>query len=238
MDGHQDEWIGARAVGRRLAVGLAGLLLSASAARADINITPAVAVFDSKATDNTIIVTNDGKDLTFVTARVRAVDAPGEKDENLRFEPNPGVVGLLATPNRMVLEPGERRAIRLLAMKAPSDADRVWRVHIAPSIGKLKEGQSGVAFEIAYDALIIQRAAKAKPSITGRRSGKQLTLTNSGNSFAMISAIEQCPGGACKKLPGIRLYAGKTWTTELPDAESAVTITVDGVGARKETLRY
>lgn len=216
---------------------LLGLLLCAPAA-AGISITPAVMVIGAGPGDNMITVTNDGNELAFVTARVRSVDAPGERDEKLRFEANPAAAGLLATPNRLVLEPGERRAIRLLALNPPSDGDRVWRVHIAPSIGKLKEGQSGVAFEIAYDALVIQRAAGAKPAIFGRRSGKQLSLINSGNSFAMISAIEQCRGGACTWVPGRRLYAGKSWTADLPDPADPVSVTVETGNGRKEVLRF
>lgn len=220
----------------RLAL-LLGLAL-ASPASADISITPAVVVFDARDADNTIVVTNDGKDLAFVTARVRSVDAPGESDEKLRYDPNPAALGLLATPNRMVLEPGERRAIRLLAMYPAGAADRVWRVHIAPSIGKLKEGETGVAFAIAYDALIIQRAAEAQPAVRGTRSGKLLTLTNRGNSFAMISAIEQCRGGACTRLPAKRLYAGKIWSADLLDAAAPVLVTVEVAKGRKETLRF
>jgi P pilus assembly chaperone PapD len=216
---------------------LLGLAL-ASPAAADISISPAIVVFEARASDNTIVVTNDGKDLAFVTARVRSVDAPGESDEKLRFEANPAAVGLLATPNRMVLEPGERRAIRLLTMSPAGDADRVWRVHIAPSIGKLKEGQSGVAFEIAYDALIIQRAAQAAPNVRGTRSGRQLTLTNTGNSFAMVKAIEQCHGSACTRLSQRRLYAGKSWTAQLADPADPVSVTVEIVNGRKETLRF
>lgn len=227
----------ARSKGRLRIALLLGLAL-ASPAAADISITPAVVVFEARSDDNSIVVTNDGKDLAFVTARVRSVDAPGEKDEKLRFDPNPAAVGLLATPNRMVLEPGERRAIRLMAMHPAGEADRVWRVHIAPSIGKLKEGQSGVAFEIAYDALIIQRAANAKPAVRGTRSGKLLTLTNAGNSFAMITAMEQCRAGTCTKLPAKRLYAGRTWTADLPDAADPVSVTVEVARGRKETLRF
>jgi len=222
----------------RLRLALLLGLACASRAAADISISPAVVVFDARSADNTIIVTNDGKDLAFVTARVRSVDAPGEQDEKLRFDPDPAAVGLLATPNRMVLEPGERRAIRLLAMNPAGSDDRVWRVHIAPNIGKLKEGQTGVAFEIAYDALIIQRAAQASPAIRGQRSGKLLTMTNAGNSFAMISAIEQCRGSSCTKLPAKRLYAGKVWTADLPDPADPVSVTVETVNGRKETLRF
>lgn len=213
-------------------------LCLATPAAAGISITPAVVIIDARSGDNTIIVTNDGNELAFVTARVRSVDAPGEKDERLRFEANPATAGLLATPNRLVLEPGERRAIRLLTLNPASDADRVWRVHIAPSIGKLKEGQSGVAFEIAYDALIIQRAAGAKPAISGQRSGNQLSLTNAGNSFAMIGAVEQCRGGACTKLQGRRLYAGKTWIADLPDPADPVSVTVEAANGQKEVLRF
>jgi P pilus assembly chaperone PapD len=219
-------------------LGLVFLALTfASPASADISISPAVIVFDNSATEQTIIVTNEGKDLAFVTAKVRSVEAPGEGDEKLHFDPNPARIGLLATPNRLVLEPGEQRAIKLLATNGAGPSDRVWRVQIAPAVGQLKQGQSGIAFIIAYDALIIQRAVQAKPTVSGQRSGKSLTLMNNGNSFAMIST-QQCRSGACKELVKKRLYAGKSWTEELPDAISPVTVMIEGVGGRKETLRF
>lgn len=217
---------------------MAALFGGAPPASADIAISPAVVVFEPGASGRTIIVTNKGKDLVFVTVKVRTVMAPGAAEERLQANPNPAVLGLLATPSRLVLEPGEQRGVRLLPIGPSGDTDRVWRVHIAPAAGPLKHGQSGVAFVIAYDALVIQRPTKPDPDITARRSGKTLTLTNRGNSFAMVTGLEQCLGSQCTKLAGKRLYAGQVWVAELPQADLPVTVTVVGAGGQKRTLRF
>lgn len=218
------------------ALALAALML-ASPAAADITISPAVIVFESGATSRTIVVANQGKDLTFVTAKVRAVAAPGGADEKPQANQNPAVLGLLATPSRFVLEPGEQRGVKLMTIAPAGDKDRVWRVQLAPAVGELKPGQSGVAFVIAYDALVIQRAANAKPALAGQRAGRTLTLTNRGNSFLMVNSVEQCSAGACTTLPGKRLYAGQVWHTQLPGADAPVTIVLQGLRNRKELLR-
>ena len=216
---------------------VAALATVASSAAADISVSPTVIIFESRAREKTVIVTNEGKEMAFVTTRVRVVTAPGETDEKLHADLNPAVLGLLATPARIALEPGEQRGVRLMTIAAAGDKDRVWRVQLAPVVGDLKPGQSGVAFVIAYDALVIQRAANARPMVAGTRAGRTLTLTNRGNSFAMVSAVEQCAGSACTTIPGKRLYAGQTWTMQLPASDTAVTATIEGVGNRKESLR-
>lgn len=207
-------------------------------ANADISISPAVVVFEPKATDQTLMVTNEGSELAFVTAKVRSVTRPGEADEQLRADSNPAVLGLLATPTRLVLEPGEQRGLRLLAIGPAGETDRVWRVHVAPAPGNLRPGQSGVAFLIAYDALIIQRAANPSQALVGQRSGDTLTLANRGNSFVLVTSIEQCRGNECTRLPGKRLYAGQAWSARLPQPDLPAIVSLQGVGGKKETQSY
>jgi P pilus assembly chaperone PapD len=222
---------------RRAAIALTALAMAASPAAADISVSRGVIIFESGASQRTIVVTNDGKDMAFVTAKVRAVAAPGEADEKLQADLNPAVLGLLATPSRFALEPGEQRGVKLMTIVPAGERDRVWRVQLAPVVGELKPGQSGVAFVIAYDALVIQRAANARPTLAGARTGRTLTLTNRGNSFVMVSSIEQCSAGTCTTVPGKRLYAGQAWNTQLPATDAPVTVTLQGVGNRKELLR-
>lgn len=220
----------------RATITLATLIVIAGRAAADISVSPTVILFESGATDRTIVVTNQGREIAFVTAKVRVVSAPGEADEKLLADPNPAAMGLVATPSRFALEPGEQRGVRLLTIGSVGNRDRVWRVQLAPAAGTLKPGQSGVAFIIAYDALVIQRAANARPSLAGQRAGRTLTLTNRSNSFVMVSSVEQCSAGKCTTLPGKRLYAGQAWTAQLPAIDGQVTVNLQGIGNRKEML--
>jgi P pilus assembly chaperone PapD len=225
---------------KRFAFAGSTAVLFATPALAGIEISPAVMILETAAKQTeAITVTNSGDKIAYVTVQPREVMARGEVDEKLRVDPNPTSLGLLATPARLVMEKGERRAVRIVAVSAPGSDDRVWRVKIAPAAGKLKAKQSGVAFLIGYDALIIQRAANAKVSVTGKRLSNVVTLTNNGNSFGMISDVKYCPAaGECTKLPDTkRLYAGRSWSVTLPQAGGTAEITVDGLNGKKDVLK-
>lgn len=219
----------------------AAAFLVAPPANAGIEVSPSIVILEPKASQEAVItVTNAGDKITYVTTQPREVMARGETDEKLRIDLNPATLGILSTPAKLVLERGERRGVRVVAVNPPGPDDRVWRVKIAPAAGKLKAGQSGVAFLIGYDALIIQRAANAAVAITGQRAGKILTLTNTGNSFGMISEIRHCPAiGECVKLPDTkRLYGGTNWSVTLPTDSGRAEVDIDGINNKRETLKF
>ena len=214
-------------------------LVAAAPAAAQITIDPAVLVIEpGNARDSNIVVANTSEDLVMVTVRPRVVAAPGEADEKIEAQPNPTISGLVATPLRLALEPNERRAVRLMPTNVAGPTDRVWRVQIVPAVGPLRSGQSGIAFIVGYDALVIQRASDPAPRVSGRRDGNILTLTNIGNSFALVTGIEQCQSvGEYVRLPGKRLYAGQSWSVELGQSGPAE-VTIEGVGRRVERQSY
>ena len=216
-------------------------LLTAMPASARIDANPAVHIFEPKASpETTVTVTNSGAGKAFVVTKVREVMARGETDEKLREDPNPETLGLIATPGRAVLEKGERRGVRIVPTGKPVNDDRVWRVLVSEVAGKVKDGQSGVAFLLAYDILIIQRPDDARVEISGKRDGKTLSLTNRGNSFGMISEVRHCPlGDTCTKLPDSkRLYGGKSWAVTLPSDTGVVEVVMQGINRKEETLRF
>jgi P pilus assembly chaperone PapD len=216
------------------------VVMFAGVAAAGIDVNPVVVIFEPRAPQEVIItVTNSGDRVTYVTAQAREVMARGETDEKLRVDPDPTTLGLIATPARLVLESGERRGVRVVAINPPGPDDRVWRVKIAPVSGRLKSGQSGVAFLIGYDALIIQRAANPTVNISGTRAGKTLTLRNTGNSFAMISEIKHCTAPTqCTKLPDTkRLYGGQIWSVTLPDEGGGVEVSIDGINNKRDVFK-
>lgn len=218
-----------------------GTLLIATPVSAHIDANPAVHIFEPKAApETTVTVTNSGNGKAFVVTKVREVMARGETDEKLREDANPETLGLIATPGRMVLEKGERRGVRIVPTGKTANDDRVWRVLVSEVAGKVKDGQSGVAFLLAYDVLIIQRPDDARVAVTGKRDGKTLTLTNSGNSFGMIAEVRHCPaGGTCTKLPDSkRLYGGKSWSVVLPSDSGTVEVMMQGINRKEETLRF
>lgn len=211
-----------------------------SAAFAAIDVSPSVIIIEPGAKpETTITVTNSAKLITYVTVEPREIMARGEPDEKLRVDRNPATLGILTTPARMVLEAGERRGIRVLTTASPGETDRLWRIKVAPVAGKIKAGQSGVAFLIGYDILLIQRAVNATVAVTGKRDGRNVTFSNSGNSFGMIGEIKQCPAtGECVKLPDAkRLYGGTSWSMTLPQDDGIVEVVVEGINNKRDVIK-
>lgn len=211
-----------------------------SGASAGIAVKPSIVVFEARSqSEQVITVTNSDDRIAYVTTEPRAVTAPGQTDEKLKSEPNPTLLGLVSSPNRLVLEPGERRGIRIVVIDPPGETDRVWRVKIAPTAGRIKEGQSGVAILVAYDALVIQRPANPVIRLVGSRAGRKFVLSNTGNSFAMVTAVRFCPAeGDCTALGSKRLYGGQNWEVDLPQDDGVVVVAYEGLRYRKEELRF
>lgn len=217
------------------------LLYCSTSVNAAIDVNPSIVILEEKATQEAVVIVSNSNDkIAYVTTEPREVMARGEADEKLRVDADPTSLGILSSPSKLVLEKGERRSVRIVAVSPPGKDDRVWRVKIAPAAGKIKAGQSGVAFVIGYDILVIQRAANPTVKVSIVRAGKKLTLSNTGNSFGMISEIRQCQdGGDCVKLKDTkRLYGNMSWTVELPQDGGRIEVDVDGVENKRETIKF
>lgn len=216
------------------------LLYCSASANAAIDVNPSIVILEANATQEAVVIVSNSNDkIAYVTTEPREVMARGEADEKLRVDANPTSLGILASPSKLVLEKGERRSVRVVAVSPPGADDRVWRVKISPAAGKIKAGQSGVAFVIGYDILVIQRAANPSVKVSIKRDGRKVTLNNAGNSFGMISEIRQCQdGGDCVKLKDTkRLYGNMSWTIELPQDGGRIEVDVDGVQNKRETIK-
>jgi len=155
-------------------------------------------------------VVNTGADPSFVSVAPREIIAPGTPLQSRKDELDPEKLGLLVSPARLILDPGERRLIRIATIAPPSDRERVYRVTVKPVVGQLKAEGSGLKLLVGYDVLVLVRPRDIKPHVSGVRSGDELTLHNDGNVSVELLDGERCPQGSniCKSLPGTRLYAG------------------------------
>ena len=189
----------------------ASALAAASPARAELVLSQLVV--DLEAGDRArqdIEVWNKGRAVTYVAVDPREIVAAGTARESGRVEPDPEKLGLLVSPSRMVLEPGQRKLLRVAAIDSGLDRERVYRVTVKPVVGQLSSDQSGLKVLIGYDLLVLARPAILKTNISGTRSGSFLILRNNGNSSVELTDGKQCDeaGKACDPLPGGRLYAG------------------------------
>ncbi|WP_375419785.1 molecular chaperone [uncultured Sphingomonas sp.] len=166
-----------------------------------------------------IEVSNDGTDVAYVVAEPAEIIAPGQPAEARTPIVDPGVGGLLVSPQRLILQPGERKTVRIAAIGPRGATDRVYRVTIKPVAGPVTAAVSALKLLVGYDVLVIYRPAAPAPKIVGERSGDVLTLRNTGNTNADLFDGRACAGSTaatCKALPSKRLYAGQAWRQTLP----------------------
>ena len=161
---------------------------------------------------------NDGDERSYVAIEPRGIAAPGTKDMHDVHSPDPEKLGLLVSPARMVLEPRERKTMRVAVIGGSSDTERVYRITVKPVSGKVEAELTGLKLLVGYDLLVLVRPAAVRQDIAISRQGRSLTLTNRGNSSVELADGKQCDaqGKDCRTLPAKRLYAGASWQQELP----------------------
>jgi P pilus assembly chaperone PapD len=166
---------------------------------------------EARATD--IEIFNDSPERSFISVEPREITDPGSAKEKGVTSPDPGILGLLVSPNRLILEPRQRRRLRIAAIAQPADRERVYRVTVKPVAGNVRSADSGLKLLVGYDLLVLVRPAVARPGLTASRSSGKLVITNRGNSSVELMEGKQCEEGgkACRPLPAKRLYSGASW---------------------------
>jgi P pilus assembly chaperone PapD len=164
-----------------------------------------------------IEVLNDGAERVYLTVEPAQITSPGMPDEARLEVRDPGELGLLVSPNRLVLEPGQRKLVRIAALKPASERDRIYRVTFKPVTGAIEANTSGLKVLVGYDVLVIVRPPHPNATITAARSPGTIVLRNDGNTNAEMFGGHQCDaaGQSCVELPSHRLYAGAVWQVPL-----------------------
>lgn len=165
-----------------------------------------------------IELSNDGAERLYVVAEPSEIVDPGLPTQARRTSGDPAVTGLLVTPQKLILEPGEHKLVRIAAVAARPPRDRVYRVTIKPVAGPVTADQSALKLFVGYDALVIYRPDQPAEALSATRSGRQLTIHNGGNTNVELAQGRQCDaaGQDCRDLPANRLYAGADWTIATP----------------------
>ncbi|QIK79724.1 fimbria/pilus periplasmic chaperone [Sphingomonas piscis] len=193
-------------------------VLTPSTARAEIVVSQLVVELQpGKVARQDVEIWNNDKDRAYVAIEPHRIVDAGQPTERRVEDPDPEKLGLLVSPARMVLEPGQHKLLRFADIVPPSDRERVYRVTIKPVVGDITANQSGLKVLIGYDALVMVRPAVAIEKVTAERSGPRINWRNEGNVSAELSEGRQCSsaGQGCVDLPGKRLYPGASWSVEL-----------------------
>ena len=165
-----------------------------------------------------IEVWNDGPERIYVVAEPSEIVGPGTIAQRRESAADPSLSGLLVSPRRMIVEPGQRRLVRVATVLPREDRDRVYRVTIKPVAGPLSAQGDAIKVYVGYDVLVIQRPASASGQITGERKGRTLRIANGTNTAWELFDGKQCDaaGRNCVALPAARLYAGTDLVVNLP----------------------
>jgi P pilus assembly chaperone PapD len=185
-----------------------------------------------------IEITNSGAEILYVSVEAAEIIDPGEASERRVSHPDPRALGLLVSPNRLALGPGERKILRFSLLQRPVGRDRIYRVAIKPAVGELTATRSALKVMVGYDVLVIARPADARPIITAARQDQALLIRNLGNTNALLFQGRQCDETEteCVELPSMRVYAGNTWQFDLPRDGPVRYLVESGNGTTMETF--
>lgn len=195
---------------------LFGLTALGGAGQAQANLALSQVILDLKpgeAPTQDIEIWNNSPERSYVVAEPAEVVSPGAPDEHRTTNPDPGVLGVLVTPQRMILEAGQKRLLRVAAVVPRGERDRIYRIAVKPVAGEVTASTTALKLLIGYDVLVIYRPEKMASEVTALRSGSAITFTNTGNTNVEMFEGRQCDaaGANCKSLPATRLYAGASW---------------------------
>lgn len=203
----------------RLAVALLATAVASAPGRANIVLSRVVVDLASGADlAQDIEIANDDKEVAYVAVAPFEIVAPGLPGERREAVVDPETGGLLVTPQRLILQPGERKTIRVAAIRPQGGVDRIFRVTIKPVAGPVSAPVTALKLLVGYDVLVIQRPASPVARIVPTRDASSLTLRNDGNTNAELFDGKVCADAAptsCRPLPSRRLYAGQTWSQPL-----------------------
>ena len=175
-----------------------------------------------------IEVWNNTDERSYVMITPAEIVDPGRPTERRLEEPDPEKLGLLVSPNRIILEPSQHKVIRIATISPAPIQDRIYRVTVKPVVGEVSGDQSGLKVLVGYDVLVIVRPSTPVQKVAGFREGRTLVLRNEGNTSAELLNGKQCNSrGHCVNLPGKRLYAGAEWRQALP-SEGTVEYLIKG----------
>ena len=201
------------------ALAFAAALGLCGAARAEMVLSQVIVdLLPGKPPREDIEVWNDGEERMYVLAEpfeIRDAGTPGEQRVAVT---EPEQASLLVSPLRLVLEPGERRTIRVATIGTRPASDRVYRVSIKPVAGTVTAEASALKVFVGYDALVLVRPEQYTGDVEATRNGRTLLLRNAGNTAQELFDGRQCDsaGGDCRDLPAKRLYPGASWEVPLP----------------------
>ena len=166
-------------------------------------------------------VSNPSDQPLYVEINPQIVLSPGTSGEDRAPITNPRQAGLLVTPNKLIVPAGSTRVVRFVKLESVPK-ERVYRITAKPIVNDLIASETALKVVIGYEILAIIYPNNPQPSLVVERSGRRLTVSNTGNTNVLVREGYQClspdlPLEDCTPLSGKRLYPGNEWKLELPE---------------------
>jgi P pilus assembly chaperone PapD len=187
------------------------VLAPLSAARAELVLSQLILDLEpARNTRGDVEIWNNGRDVVYVAVEPREILRPGTPLETGLVNPDPEQLGLLVSPARMILDPGQRKRLRIASISKPAYKERVYRVTVKPVVGQLSSDHAGLKILVGYDLLVLVRPTSTRPSVVGIRAGDHLIVRNDGNISVELMDGKACDAAkkVCEPLAGGRIYAG------------------------------
>ncbi len=218
---------------------VASLLVSGvPVAHAQLKLSDFFIDLDQQTKANELFVSNTGNERMFLKIKASEVVDPGLESEEVISSENPRELGLLVSPQRVILEPGEEKRVRLVAL-ADTDKDRFFKVNVTPVVGELETTETiGVKLLVAYAAWVFQRPENAEPELTVSRDDGKIKIRNIGTTHAEILPGKQCSisGEECDDLTEVRVLVGHEKEIELPFPDNTAPLEMKAVFSGKSQL--
>lgn len=228
--------------------GLAAVMLSvvalgaATAAWANLSIDKLWIEFaDGRPGRSDVVIRNDSEERYYIDVAVSEILNPGTEAEERVTIADPEALGLLVTPNRLILEPGALRSIRLVSLNESLTQDRIYRVMVRPQVGAIQtddvpvqEGSPAIVMKLmaAYDVLVVARPQGGEARLVAERSGTEIALRNTGNTNLLVAEGQVCPKATseaerdalCRSVESQRIYAGNTIKVALDSKDDVLIV--------------
>jgi Mat/Ecp fimbriae periplasmic chaperone len=168
--------------------------------------------------EDIVVFNDDTNDNAYIDITIHEVINPGLENEERILVENPQDANLLVTPAKMVVAPGSKSQVRLVSLNQSSPVDQIFRVTFTPVLAPFADEGSAVRIVVAYQALVIVPPNNQSSDLSYEKGDGVLTFTNSGNSYIKLENGQLCGQllSSCVDLMATRLYAGNTWSVDLP----------------------
>lgn len=164
-----------------------------------------------------VTILNTGDEPLYVQVEVLEVSDPGTDAEKREVALDPETIGFIATPTRLSIPPGGRRAVRLVNLQGHGETEQVYRVNLKPVAAPFEADSTVIRVLVGYQLLVFIAPRETRVALDARREGETLYLHNAGNVNVRLYEGQQCTDGqACETVQGRRLYPDNRVELPLP----------------------